>query len=136
MVNKIHNAIRTVEVTLDKHVPRDLPRLRPDIVHSEGDKATIIFDNGENALSKAAETKIQKYQSTKQALMDKGFTNVAILSFTVGALGTWLPQNEMVLNKFGIFKRYRGLMRQFCCKDAIKGSRDIWTEHLTGYRQY
>ena len=128
-------------MTLDKHVPDDIPRLRPDIVHYEGDKATIIdvsipFDNGENALSMAAEAKVQKYQSTKQALLDKGYTDVAILPFIVGALGSWYPQNEMVLNRLGISKGYRGLMRRFCCQDAIKGSRDIWTEHLTGHRQY
>ena len=81
VVNRIHNAIRQGEVILNKHVPGDLPRLRPDIVHYEGDKATIIavsipFDNGENALSTAAEAKVQKYQSTKQALLDKGYTDV------------------------------------------------------------
>ena len=63
MVNQIYNAIRHGEVTLDKHVPGDLPRLRLDLVHYEGDKATITdvsipFDNGENALSTAAETKV------------------------------------------------------------------------------
>ena len=47
-----------------------------DIVHYEGDKATIIdvsipFDNGDNALSTASEAKVEKYQSTKQALLDK-----------------------------------------------------------------
>ena len=123
---------------LDRHVPGDIPRLRPDIVHYEEDKATIIdvsipFDNGENALSKAAEAKVQKYQSTKQSLLDKGYTDVVILPFIVGALGSWYPQNEMVLNRLGISKRYRGLMHQFCCQDTIKGSQDIWTEHLTGH---
>ena len=141
MVNRIYNAIRTGEVTLDKHVPGDLPRIRSDIIHYDGDKATVIdvsipFDNGENALSTAAETKVQKYQSTKQALLDKGFTDVVILPFIVGALGTWFPHNEMVLNRLGVSKRYRGLVRRFCCQDAIKGSRDIWTEHLSGHRQY
>ena len=141
VVNRVYNAIRTGEVTLDKHVPGDLPRLRPDNIHYDRDKATVIdvsipFDNDENALSTAAETKAQKYQSTKQALLDKGYTDVAILPFIVGALGSWFPQNEMVLNRLGISKRYRGLMRRFCCQDAIKGSRDIWTEHLTGHRQY
>ena len=106
-----------------------------------GDKATIIdvsipFDNGDDALSTAAEAEVQKYQSTKQTLLDKGYTVVAILPFIVGALGTWYPQNEVVLNRLGIPERYRGLMRRFCCQDAIKGSRDIWTEHLTGHRQY
>ena len=42
VVNRIHNAIRTGEVTLDKHVPGDQPRLRLDIVHYKGDKETII----------------------------------------------------------------------------------------------
>ena len=47
VVNGIHNAIRTGEVTLDKHVSRDLPRIRPDIIHYDGDKAmdvSIPFD--------------------------------------------------------------------------------------------
>ena len=141
VVNRMHNAIRHGEVTLDKHVPGDIPRLRPDIVHYEGDEATIIdvsipFDNGENALSTAAEAKVQKYKSTKQALLEKSYTDVVILPFIVGALGSWYPQNEMVLNRLGISKGCRGLMRRFCCQDAIKGSRNIWTEHLTGHRQY
>ena len=115
VVNRIYSAIRTGEVTLDKHVPGDLPRIRPGIIHYDGDKATVInvsipFDNGENALFTAAELKVQKYQSTKQALLDKGFTDVAILPFIVGALGTWFPRNEMVLNRLGVSKRYRGLM--------------------------
>ena len=102
-------------MTLDKHVLCDTPRLRPDIVHYEGDKATIIdvsilFHNGENALSMTAEAKAQKYQSTKQALLDKGYTDVVILPFIVRALGTWYPQNEMVLNRLGISKGYKGLM--------------------------
>ena len=110
VVNRIYNAIRTGEVTLDKHVPGDLPRIRPDIIHYDGNKATVIdvsipFDNGENALSTAAETKVQKYQSTTQALLDKGFTDVVILPFIVGALGTWLPQNEMVLNRLGSLQK-------------------------------
>ena len=93
VVNRIHNAVRQGEVILDKHVPGDLPRLIPDIVHYEGDKATIIdvsipFDNGDNALSTAAEAKLQKYQSSKQAQLDKGYTDVVILPFIVGALGT------------------------------------------------
>ena len=130
VATRIHNAIRHEEVTLDKHVPRDLPRLRPDIVHYEGDKAIIIdvsipFDNGEIALSMAAEAKVQKYQSTKQALLDKGYANMAILPFIVRALGTWYPQNERVLNRLGISKRYKGLMCQFCCQYAIKVSHDI-----------
>ena len=141
VVTRIQNSIRTGEVTLDKHIAGDQPRLRPDIVHYDGEKATIIdvsipFDNGENALATAAEAKVQKYQSTKQALLDKGYTDVVILPFIVGALGTWYPRNELVLNRLGVAKRYRGLMRKFCCQDAIKGSRDIWTEHLTGHRQY
>ena len=110
VVNRIHNVIRTGKVTLDKHVPRDLPRIRPDIIHYDGDKATVIdvsipFGNGENALSTAAETKVQKYQSTKQALLDKGFTDVVILPFIVGALGIWFPQNKMMLNRLGVSKR-------------------------------
>jgi len=51
-------------------------------------------------------------------------------------LGWWFPGNELALNRLGISRSYRRLMRRLCCIDAISGSRDIYIEHMSGHRQY
>lgn len=141
IVNRIVKATKSGQMDLDKHVPGDRPFLRPDIVFYDDNKAAIIdvccpFDNGPNSLHQAAQNKVDKYQSTRQALLDKGYQDVVVLPFVVGALGTWYSSNEKVLTRLGISKRYRKLMRKLCCTDAIKGSRDIYVEHVSGHRQY
>ena len=52
--------------------------------------------------------------------------------FVVGVLGSWFAGNEKVLNEIGMPMRYKTLFRKLCCSDAIKGSRNIYVEHLTG----
>ena len=113
---------------------------RPDIVVREGNKITIIdvavaFDNGKDALEAARVIKEGKYRAEADQLRLKGF-DVEVHGFVLGSLGSWHTKNEAVLNRLGVQKGYRALMRKLMCLDVIKGSRDIWTEFVTGHRQY
>ena len=138
---RIKAAVRHGQVFIDQHVPGDPnPRERPDITVVEGNKVTIIdvccpFDNGRDALKSAAAAKESKYADLKTALAAAG-KDVEVYGFAVGALGSWLPSNERALRRLGISRRYRTLMRKLICIDAIKGSRDIYIEHVCGHRQY
>ncbi|XP_071794611.1 uncharacterized protein [Asterias amurensis] len=119
--NRIKSAIRHGQVYVDQHV-------------------TIIdvccpFDNDRDALKTAAAAKVTKYADLKQALAADG-KDVEVFGFAVGSLGSWHQGNERVLGRLGISRRYRPLMRRLLCIDAIKGSRDIYIEHVSGHRQY
>ena len=139
--NRIVSAVRHGQVFVDQHIPGDPnPRERPDITVIEGDKVTIIdvtcpFDNGPDALRLAAEGKELKYSTLKEALVAQG-KDVEVFGFAVGSLGSWYPGNERALRRLGISKRYRTLMRRLLCIDALKASRDIYVEHMSGHRQY
>jgi hypothetical protein len=50
----------------------------------------------------------------------------------VGPLGGWYPGNEKALDELYVSKHYGTLFRKLCCADCIKGSRNIYVEHLTG----
>jgi len=139
--SRLVKAIRHGDVYVDQHVPGDpSPRERPDITVVEGNKITIVdvavpFDNGPDALATCAAAKREKYEALRKALVAKG-KDVQVLGFIVGALGSWFPGNELALNRLGISRSYRKLMRRLCCIDAISGSRDIYIEHMSGHRQY
>ena len=138
---RIKSAIRHGRVFVDQHVPEDPhPRERPDITVIEGNKVTIIdvccpFDNGRDALKTAVAAKETKYADLKQALAATG-KDVEVFGFAVGSLGSWYPGNEKALRRLGISKRFRTLMRKLMCIDTIKGSRDVYIEHMSGHRQY
>jgi hypothetical protein len=59
-----------------------------------------------------------------------------VFGFVVGPLGGWFPGNKKVLDEMYMNKCYRTLFRKLCCADAIKGSRNIYVEHLTGVPQH
>lgn len=138
---RLAKAVQHGEVFINQHVPGDpTPRERPDITVIEGDKVTIVdiavpFDNGRDSCATAASAKVDKYSNLRRALAETG-KDVEVHGFIVGALGTWHQGNERVLGRLGVSRRYRTLMRKLCCIDAIKGSRDVYIEHMTGHRQY
>ena len=45
----------------------------------------------------------------------------------VGSLGTWDRQNDPLLGKLGIGRKYQTLFKKLCCRDAIAGSYAVWT---------
>ena len=68
-------------------------------------------------------------------MREKGY-EVAVDAFIVGALGGWDPANENVIRKLGLGHKYCTLMSKLMITDAIRWSRDIYVEHVTGRRQY
>ena len=95
----------------------------------EDDRVIIIdvtcpFDNDTDALSEAALAKVHKYQPLKEFLVFKG-KSCEIYPFVVGAFGSWYKQNEILLTKLGMTRRYKSLFRKLCCTDAIQGPSDI-----------
>ncbi|KAG5860703.1 hypothetical protein JTB14_019978 [Gonioctena quinquepunctata] len=129
---------------MNRQVPNTNSNLRPDIVviNENESKITIVdvsipFENEPQALSRARQAKLEKYNGIAEELRAQGY-ETSVDAFIVGALGTWDPENEEVLRKCGVSPRYATLMRRLMCSDAIKWSRDIYVEHLTEglVRQY
>ena len=139
VLQRLSNAVHRGSFTVDKIVPGAPGINRPDLVITENNKVTIIdvtcpFENDDSALSSAALRKEEKYNY----LIDHFRTlnkQAKVFGFVVGPLGGWFPGNEKVLDEIYMNKRYRTLFRKLCCADAIKGSRNIYVEHLTGVPQ-
>jgi hypothetical protein len=62
--------------------------------------------------------------------------DVVVDAFVVGVLRVWDPANERIINRLRLGSHYCRLMRRLVCSDAIRWSRDIYVEHLTGRQQY
>ena len=137
--DRLVQAVQHGTILPDQHVPGDpVARERPDICVVEGNKLTIIdvaiaFDNDEDVMNEAANRKMSKYGHLATSLTGK---DVAVMAFVIVALGTWRPENEAVLGRLGVARKYRPLFRRLCCADAIASSRDIYIEHLSGQRQW
>ena len=134
IVSRLTNAIRFGKITTDRTVTKYNLRLRPDVVVEEGSQVllidvTCLFDNDSTALSDAANAKVLKYQPLKEFLVSKG-KSCEIYPFVVGDLGSWFKQNEILLKKLGMTRRYKSLFRKLCYSDAIQGSNDIYQLHL------
>ena len=134
IVDRLTNAIRFGKITTDRTIAESNLRLRPDIVVEEDNRVLIIdvtcpFDNDDDALSNAAVAKVNKYQPLKEFLVSRG-KSCEIYPFVVGALGSWYKQNEILLSKLGMTRRYKSLFRKLCCTDAIQGSNNIYRLHL------
>ena len=134
IVERLTNAVSSGKITTDRSVAESNSRLRPDIVISERNKVTIIdiccpFDNGSEALAEAEQQKINKYASLKDHFIARGL-KCKVFGFVIGALGSWHPNYEHVLNRVGMTKSYKNLSRKLCCTDVIQGSTDIYRHHL------
>ncbi|GIY29992.1 retrovirus-related Pol polyprotein from type-1 retrotransposable element R2 [Caerostris extrusa] len=92
------------------------------------------FDNRVESLDLEYKKKIDKYATTVEELKNQGL-QATVIPFIVGSLGSWYPLNDVFLRKF-CSKSYINLFKKLCVSDTIKWSRDIYIEHLTGYRQY
>ena len=128
IVDRLTNAVRFGKITMDKTVRTSGLRFRPDIVVEEKNEILII-DDDDNALSDAAQAKFNKYQVLKDHFISQG-KKCEVYPFVVGALGAWYKQNELLLTKMGMTRRYKSLFRKLCCSDAIQGSTNIYRLHL------
>ena len=115
-----------------------IPGLRPDLMITKGDTAYIIdvtmpFENRPEALQAARDQKIEKYTPVLDHLRSS-YRHVSIEPIIVGPLGTWDPANDSFLRKL-CSRWYASLLRKISVSNAIKISRDIYTEHITGVVQ-
>lgn len=140
ILDRVHKAASTRWETLARN--RQIPGmagLRPDLVITKGKKAiivdvTVAFENRDEALQAAREQKITKYEPLANHLRTS-YDQVDIEPIVVGSLGTWMPQNDALLRLI-CSKSYAQKMKQLVTSDTIRWSRDIYTEHITGRRQY
>ncbi|GFR02243.1 retrovirus-related Pol polyprotein from type-2 retrotransposable element R2DM [Trichonephila clavata] len=115
-------------------------RLRPDIVASIEGKVFIIditipFENRLTAFQEARRMKNKKYEPLINYFKNQGASEVFIVPIVVRSLGAWDVANDDFLRLIAT-KSYLALLRKLCCSDAIRWSRDIYIEHITGHRQY
>jgi hypothetical protein len=96
---------------------------------------TIPFENRYAAFQAARREKQQKYAPVVDHYTQQGYA-VLMDAFIVGALGGWDPANEKIISHLKLGHNYCRLMRKLMVSDAIRWSRDIYIEHLTGVRQY
>ena len=135
VMSRLTQAIRFGDVRIDQRIPDLDDDCRPDIVIQEGNQVVVIdvvcpFDNGDDALDLAEERKITKYSHLIDHYRQRG-KSCRVFGFVVGALGTWHPHNELVLNQLRMTLSYRKLFRKLCCSDAIKHSADIYYNHIS-----
>ncbi|KAH1166577.1 hypothetical protein KIL84_015749 [Mauremys mutica] len=130
------------KITVDSAIPGTDSRMRPDIVVTDAEKkkvllvdVTVSFENQSPAFHEARARKESKYALLPEALKAQGY-EVQVHALIVGALGSWDPRNEPVVRACGVGRRYARLMRQLMVSDTIRWSRDIYTEHITGHREY
>jgi hypothetical protein len=93
------------------------------------------FENRFAAFDASRKEKRAKYGHIAQHYRRQGY-DVVVDAFVVGALGGSDPANERIISLLRLGSHYCRLMRCLTCSDAIRWSRDIYVEHLTGRRQY
>ena len=94
---------------------------------------TCPFENRLAAFQTARNLKQTKYGSLTSEMEAEGYS-VKLDAFIVGSLGSWDPANEKVLRTLRISRKYSKMMRKLMTSDAIKWSRDIYVEHVSGVR--
>ncbi len=87
-----------------------------------------------DAVKTTPAAKVTKYADLQPALAADGM-DVEVFGFAIGSLDFWHQGNARALARLRISRRLRPLMRCLLCIDAIKGSRDIYIEHVSGHHQ-
>ena len=136
LVKAIPNSLGTK--FLDQAVPECSGIQRPDVVilNQDQKKAYLIdvacpCERPDN-LSATRQRKLDKYAETKKRLEDKGFDTM-LDAFIVGSLGAWDPENDHLLSKLGIGRKYGTLFKKLCCRDAIAGSYEVWASRCRSH---
>ena len=136
------NASASTTIRINQAVPGLDVSLRPDLVavNETCKTVTIIdvtmpFENRYAAFQAARHEKQKKYAPLAEHYTRQGY-GVFLDAFIVGALGGWDPANENIINHLKLGHSYCRLMRKLMVSDAIRWSRDIYIEHLSGVRQY
>lgn len=113
--------------------------IRPDLLLAHKKTAYIIdvtipFENRAQAFEEARNRKLTHYTDLRQDLLAT-YDKVEIIPFIIGSLGSWDPANDKFVSIMSS-RTYARTFRKLCVTDVIRWSRDIYTEHLTGVRQY
>lgn len=85
--------------------------------------------------NEASSLKVGKYAPLANTLRVRGYEFQVHIQI-VGALDAWNPNKEPVLTACSVSPPYAWLMKQLMVSDDIRWSRDIYTECITGHRQY
>ena len=67
-----------------------------------------------------------KYTGIKAKLEERGYDTV-LDALLVKSLGTWDKENDPLLGKLGIGRKYQSLFKKLCCRGAIAGAYAVWT---------
>jgi hypothetical protein len=136
------NAPASTTVRVNQTIPGFDGSLRPDLVIIDETcksvtiiDVTIPFENRYAAFQAARQDKQKKYAPLAEHYNSQGY-GVFLDAFIVGALGGWDPANERIISHLKLGHVYCRLMRKLMVSDAIRWSRDIYVEHLSGVRQY
>ena len=111
--------------------------LKPDLaVLNESTKEAFIVDvtmpfEGTDSFQ-AARMEERKYHHLKALLSTKGYTKVEVNDLVIEPLGSWDTNNEAVLRKLSIPRKYATIFRRLCCTEAVKGSFSIWKHPIGG----
>ena len=138
---KAFNAPASTEVRVNQGIPGMNRALRPDLVTVDEPNKTVTivdvtmpFGNRYTAFQAARQEK-NKYAPLAEHYNQLGYS-VFLDAFIVGALGGWDPANEVVIRHLKLGYHYCKLMRRLMVSHAIRWSRDIYIEHITGARRY
>lgn len=122
LVRERHNAvlerlIRAIPPSVrskfkEQPVPNTHGANRPDltIISPNGRSVIMVdvsipFEGSPQALEKAAKAKITKYEPLRQELLLR-YDQVEVYPFIVGSLGSWFPDNDTVLHRLHIGRKY------------------------------
>ncbi|XP_046684359.1 uncharacterized protein T26G10.4-like [Homalodisca vitripennis] len=130
------------ELVPDVEVPEEVASCRPDIVTIDRRNkivrvvdVTVPYEDGWQSVTTARERKVEKYAPVARLLSAGGY-RTTVDAFVVGSLGAWDSANWTTLSRLGVDRRRGAALARRCVSEAIKWSRDIYVEHVTGIRQY
>jgi len=126
----------------DQKIPGTPGLLRPDIaiIDDAAKSCTVIdvvvtYENRKDAMVAARMDKIRKYDVLKQHFEALGY-RTTVDAYVVGTLGSMDPLNRRAIAALNVNPVYNRLMQRLVVSDVIKWARDIYTEHVSGVRQY
>ena len=121
------------EVTCDRVVPGTATNLRPDLVcrHRESGRMVILdvkvpFETV-RAFEEAASRNSEKYRDLGREL------GAEVITFSVGALGSWSADNDRTLSRLGLRKSAE--LRDDLLRHVVHWSRNTYTHAVTGVPQ-
>ncbi|KAG8235787.1 hypothetical protein J437_LFUL016119 [Ladona fulva] len=132
------------DVTVNKIVEGVNSSLRPDLLVRESCEGfihifdvAVSFDNRPLAFTKARKLKIRKYSSLANSLRHSLGCKfqVTLDALVIGSLGSWDQKNDRIFERLHISGKKARIIKEKMVSIAIKWSRNIYIEHVTGICQ-